>query len=236
MHPPRHRGTHPSDDKLFGERYLQRLEDAAQDLNYLLDRQYGEASASKIVTHRYRLNERQRMALRRVCAAKQDIEKRAATEVPFEELKDKVLWIDGFNLLILMETALGGGLILKGYDTCYRDMSGVYGTYKRVEETQDAIDAIARVLHDTAAAEVNWLLDAPISNSGRLKQLLRDYAEEHDYNWSVETVRNPDRELAAAEGIVVTSDTWILDRAEAWTNLPEVLLEDEVKEANLLVL
>lgn len=236
MHKPRHRGTHPSDDKLFGDRYLPRLEDAAQDLNYLLDRQYGEASASKIVTHRYRLNERQRMALRRICASKQDIDKRAASEVPFEELKDQVLWIDGFNLLILTETALGGGLILKGYDGCYRDMSGIYGTYKRVEETPAAIDAIGRVLHDAAAAEINWLLDAPVSNSGRLKQLLLDYADAQDYDWSVETTPNPDRELAAVEGVVITSDAWVLDRANAWTNLPEVLLDDEVKDANLLVL
>src|SRR6266404_1471952 len=70
----------------------------------------------------------------------------ASTEAPARRTRsglaqkpDPASWpllIDGFNLILTLESALGGGVMLVGRDGCYRDMASVHGTYRRVEETR----------------------------------------------------------------------------------------------------
>src|SRR5262249_11806265 len=79
--------------------------------------------------------------------------------------------VDGFNQLVTIERALAGGAILRGRDSALRDIASVHGTWRRSESTQQAIALVARSL---PASGVAWVLDAPVSNSGRLAQLLRE--------------------------------------------------------------
>ena len=58
------------------------------------------------------------------------------------DLAGQELWIDGFNLLILIESALAGGIILIGRDGCCRDLAGLHGTYRDVAETRTAAELI----------------------------------------------------------------------------------------------
>lgn len=141
------------------------------------------------------------------------------------DLQGATVAIDGFNLLILLEGALSGAYIFKGLDGVYRDISGVHGSYKRVAQSEKAIDLIGQTLADFGVQKVYWYLDKPVSNSGRLKVRLLEKAEEEGYDWEVELVYNPDKSVAEHEGITISADGWVLDESAKWFNLTAVLLE-----------
>jgi nicotinic acid mononucleotide adenylyltransferase len=79
----------------------------------------------------------------------------------------------------------------------------------------EGVLALARL----GVAEARWLLDRPISNSGRLAAKIRDLAEQARWPWSVEVVFNPDAAILAAAAVALTSDSLILDGAAHWANL-----------------
>lgn len=169
------------------------------------------------------------MALSRMCATPAELELRSGKQVAIDQLKGKRVELDGFNLLILLESALSGAYIFKGQDACYRDIGSVHGAYKRVEQTSESALIIGQALQKLAVKEVHWFLDSPVSNSGRLKTFLYELAEEHDFPWSIELVFSPDKELAKSEHIVCSSDAWILNEAKSWFNLGAHIIEGHPK-------
>lgn len=88
-----------------------------------------------------------------------------------------------------------------------------------------AVSQIERVLRKIGAGSIHWYLEAPVSISGRRKTLRREVAIENGYNWTFDLVADPDTHLVEGNGIVITSDSWILDRVKSWMNLRVVVLE-----------
>jgi hypothetical protein len=213
-----HRGPHPADAKLFAAAALPGLREAVADLAWLLGRGYPSTAALKLTGDRYGLTERQRRAVARAACSPGDQARRAAHCVALAKISGAALLIDGFNLLITVEAALSGGVILRGRDDCWRDMSGVHGSYRSVQETDAALALVGQALADWQPASVKWLLDKPVSNSGRLAQRIRELAAANDWAWEVELVFNPDAALKATEAIAVTTDAAILDCAAQWAN------------------
>ncbi|MBG6132039.1 hypothetical protein IWQ47_003219 [Aquimarina sp. EL_43] len=231
----RNRGREASDDRLFGELPMQeKLKAAAKDMLYLLSHGYAEKSSVQLVGNRYTLNARQQRALHGMSCSEQQIAIRNKNRVTSKMLKGQTIAIDGFNLLIILESALSGAYIFKGLDGYYRDVSGVHGTYKRVQKTEEALLVIGNTLDKLGVSRVHWYFDAPVSNSGRLKTTLRELAEQHHFSWTIDLVNNPDKELASSAHIVVSSDAWILDRAQKNTNLAAYLIEHYIQEANIV--
>ncbi|HBL47319.1 MAG TPA: hypothetical protein DDZ90_28430 [Planctomycetaceae bacterium] len=74
-----------------------------------------------------------------------------------------------------------------------------------------------------------WLLDQPVSNSGRLKTMLREISEERGWNWEIELV--PDPVLSRADQIVASADSQILNQAERWFTLARTAIETRVPDA-----
>ncbi|RZK35320.1 MAG: hypothetical protein EOO61_12105 [Hymenobacter sp.] len=75
-----------------------------------------------------------------------------------------------------------------------------------------------------APDSVRWLLDQPISNSGRLAARLRELRPVLVLPWTAEALMNPDSILAETTDVVVTSDSLVLDRAGTWLNLATLAL------------
>jgi hypothetical protein len=148
----------------------------------------------------------------------------------------QVIWIDGFNVLTTLEAALSGGVVLHARDGCYRDMASVHGTYRHVEETMPAIQLLGELLAEKHGGRCVWLLDQPVSNSGRLKTRLLDAARQSGWDWRCELVPNPDPILCRADGVVATSDSWVLDQAPAWLNLAKIAINSRVHDAWILAL
>ncbi|MBF9222605.1 DUF434 domain-containing protein [Hymenobacter ruricola] len=223
----RHRGPHPADAHLFAPKWVPLLQSAVAELSWLLTRGYPPGATLKLVGDRYALTERQRWAVGRAACTEAQLAHRAATQLPPTDLGGRPVSIDGFNLIITLEAALSGGVVLRGRDGALRDLSSIHGTYRAVQETDRAIWLAADALRPLGPGPVRWLLDQPVSNSGRLAARLRELGPALGLPWTAEVVMNPDRELAETTDIVVTADSAVLDRAAAWLNLAALALEPE---------
>ena len=151
---------------------------------------------------------------------------RRAKQVSFDDLRGTTVQIDGFNLLILLESALSGGYVFVGRDGSWKDVASVHGTYKRVAQTEPALLLVGQHLANAGVAKVHWYFDQPVSNSGRLKTQLRELAEQHAWPWTIELVYNPDKAVAEAPGISISSDSWVLDHSERWYDLADAVLRE----------
>jgi hypothetical protein len=230
----RHRGAHPEDKKLFAAAQLPVLRSAVSELSWLLTRNYSLKGALKLVGDRYTLTDRQRLAVARAACSDQSLARRLHSLVSAVAVADEDLIVDGFNLIITVEAALSGGVLLVCGDHCIRDLSSVHGSYRAVDETVQAIELIGEVLAALQPKSVVWLLDRPISNSGRLANRIRQFAREKDWNWSVEVVFNPDAEMAASDRIVISSDSHLLDQGPRWFNLNRALIDQWLAESWLI--
>jgi hypothetical protein len=103
-------------------------------------------------------------------------------------------------------------------------------------ETAPALELIGETLANLNPNEVVWLLDRPVSNSGKLAEAIRDLAQRNEWNWRVDLVQNPDPVLAASGEIISTADSAILDRCKQWFNLARTVVQDHVPNAWLLKL
>ncbi|WP_353777027.1 DUF434 domain-containing protein [Winogradskyella sp. 3972H.M.0a.05] len=228
----RNRGKNSNDDVLFGaEKIQQKLKDAIADMTYLLTRGYAEKSSLQLVGNKHRLNVRQQQAVQGMSASQQQIRQRTTSCVALNNISNQPIAIDGFNLLIILESALSGAYVFRGLDDAYRDLSGVHGTYKRVQQTERALLLVGNILKEN---NVLWVFDKPVSNSGRLKILLREIAKKHGFHWEVILENNPDKFLVNSKSIVVSSDAWILDRAERWLNLGKHIIENHIDTPEII--
>jgi hypothetical protein len=114
-------------------------------------------------------------------------------------------------------------VVLRGADGALRDLAGLRGSYHLVEETDRALDLLGEALRLHAPARAVFFLDAPISNSGRLRARLLETAQRWSVPVEAQLVPDPDRVLAGLED-VVTSDAAILDSAASWVPLTDGLL------------
>ena len=230
-HEDRHRGRQPGDDRLFDASQLPALRAATAELSWLLSRGYTDLSALKLVGDRHELSARQRQAVGRSACADAARDSRQARRLSRAQLGGRALALDGLNCLIIVESALSHGIVLRGRDGAMRDLASVHGTYKQVAETSFGIEMIGRHLHgrremDPAqqVPEVRWYLDRPVANSGRLRALLLEIAERRGWPWTVELVATPDAVLVEQAAVVATSDAWILDHCGRWFDLLGSLL------------
>jgi hypothetical protein len=227
----KHRGAHPADQRLFAAKNFESLRRAVADLSWLLSRGYPPSASLKLVGDHYSLKERQRLAVARAACSDQQRAFREQISLPLESIEGRDLLIDGFNILITVEAALSGGALIKCRDGCIRDLSSVHGSYRAVSETEEAIQLISETLLGVKPASALWLLDQPVSNSGRLAQRIREMAVERNWPWRVEVVMNPDKALLASDQIVLTSDSNILDGVKGWINLNQRLIAQRVPAA-----
>ena len=231
----KHRGRNPEDSDLFSDNHLAALGRAVRDFSWLLSRGYADRSSLKLVGDRYALTARQRTAVMRSTCSADSLERRRGIMVRPADVGEVGVGVDGYNLLITVESGLGGGIVLIGQDGAYRDLASIHGTYRKVEETLPALRLIVDHLAGLPVPRIDWYLDRPVSNSGRLKALLVELLESKlkpsGPVWNIELVDSPDAVLRAYDGVVVTSDSAILDNCRAWMNLSAEVIERDIPSA-----
>lgn len=230
------RGPHPQDLKLFSKIQYSLLKRATTDLSWLLSRDYPKNSSLKMVGDSYALKKRQREAVARCSFSKKQIAKRKRTTVGRAQIKNKKVYIDGFNIITTIEAAIAKGVLLKGRDGVVRDMASVHGNYRILKDTKKALEMLGISLENWGVKEVVWYLDRPVSNSGKLKKLMEEIAENEGYNWTIELVKNPDPVLIRKKQIIITADSGILDNISKWFNITEYVLRRFNLKGNLLKL
>ncbi len=218
------RGYVPSDQKEFNGIQLEHLKEAAKDTRYLLERGYAVKNATTFVGNHYMFSERQRLALARSVSCKEDVEKRKEKLI-VKEAKGMTVHIDGFNTIISLEVALSGSLLFYCCDGTIWDLSGLRGTYRIFDKTEQAVHLILNLLQELEISKAIFYLDAPVSNSGRLKSLILQIADEYDFDVSVEVINDVDRVLEKLPG-VISSDAIILNKCKSWINLVPAIVSE----------
>jgi len=229
-----HRGLAPRDERLFSGRHLPALRAAAGDLCWLLDRGYAARSALELVGNRHNLTSRQRMAISRYACSDEDALRRQHLRVEPERLAGHELWLDGYNVLTILESALAGGIVLSCRDGCCRDIAGIHRRYRKVQETLPVLRLIGEAAAEWGVSVCRWWLDKPVSNSGRLKAAILEAAADAGWKMEVELVFSPDHVLSHTEEIIATSDGIVLDRCRRWVNLAGLLIAQSLPQTRLL--
>ena len=219
------RGRVDSDSHDLSSSALPLLSKAAVEFSFLLDRGYPRDAVATFVGNRYQFTQRQRLVLARAVSGRHARDRRAGKVLPLGMMSGRTVHVDGFNVLITLEVALSGGPVILAEDGTVRDLAGLKGTYHPFEMTPHAIDLVLGALVDNGADRACFLLDAPVSNSGRLCALIEERAERFSPELEVDalTVHDPDTELKGRSD-VITSDSAVLDGCLSWYNLDAMLV------------
>lgn len=225
------RGYVPNDEKEFYGESVQKLYEAAKDLQYLLDRGYRIKGASVFIGNHYMLSERQRLALVRGVSSLEHTKARKQKEVT-GSLSGKNVHIDGLNTIITTEVALSDTVLLKGMDGSIRDLAALRGSYRLIDKTEQAVRLIGKYLEEKQAEKAIFYLDAPVSNSGRLKGHILEWLSDMPFLVDVAVIHAVDTTLETLD-CVMTGDAIILDKCKSWVNGNLWILENLGKSPTL---
>ena len=222
---------HPKDEDLFSGRWIAVLCRAVEELSWLLERGYSDRAALKIVGDRHSLRDRQRKAVQRCAASDSVCVERARKSLAAEEIRGRTLALDGYNVLLTLEAALSGGVLLLARDRNLRDLAAMSAHYRRLLTTEPAITLLVTELERLGCAEVVCFLDRPVSNSGRLKRLIQNVAAGSALPWRIDLTDRTDHLLIHSPHVVASADSAILDGCSRWFNLVRQIVECSIPEA-----
>ena len=212
------------------------LQEAARDFRYLLNRGYPRKASLELVGNRHTLSSDQRHLLHRGVFSDSDARLRTKKKISLRSLRDKPLAIDGYNILITVESALSDRPLISSNDGFIRDISGLSGKFKKTEITDKALHLIVDFLKKTGPRHTLFLFDAPISRSGLLAQKVRKILNDENVSGDARAVRVPEETLIGFNGIVATSDTAIIDRSPEVFDLAGQIIKNRIRPGALLKL
>ncbi len=219
------RGFVPSDEREFGTEVIPKLRKAAEEVLFLLNHGYPVKGATRFVGDHYMFSERQRLALARSVSPEEEIVSRKNREV--NSIEGETICIDGFNVIIGLEIAYSESMLFRCMDGTIRDLAGLRGTYRLIPETDLAIKALLKTLESSKVGKAVIYLDKPVSNSGRLKQKIYEYAEDIDTEIEVIIIDAVDYELKH-KPLIASGDTIILNECDKWFNLVKRVIEENI--------
>ncbi len=222
------RGFVPTDAKEFGtSENLEKLCKSAEEVYFLVNRGYAMKNAITFVGNHHLISERQRTAVARSVSPAESIKIRKSKELSDSDVAGKTLYIDGFNAVITLEIAYSDSMLFKCMDGTIRDIAGLRGTYRLIDKTDMAVNAIAETLTSLGIGKAIFYLDAPVSNSGRLKQKIFEIMKDRPFETEVYTENAVDS-ILESKSCVVTADAVILDRCESWYNLTDTVIKNHI--------
>lgn len=219
------RGFVPSDERDFGNNSQEKLEKAAEEVYFLLNRGFPVTSTTRFIGDHYLLSERQRLALARTVSPSNSISSRKSREVT--DIAGETIYIDGFNVIIGLEIAFSKSMLFRCMDGTIRDLAGLHGTYRLIPETDMAIKSLLAALESLNVKKAVIYLDKPVSNSGRLKQRIFEHAEKVSFELEV-LIEDPVDNLLKSKPLIASGDAIILDECDKWFNLADYVIKDSI--------
>lgn len=200
------------------------MDNAASDIRFLLERGYPQKSAVGFVCDHYRLDVKARYLLSRTVLAREVAERRLAKFLPCEKIEGSSIVIDGYNIIIGMESILEKKAYLCD-DGVIRDIKGAFRSFKVSSNTENVVGLILGFLKEMKPENVVFLLDSQISKSGMLAQRLRKMLGEAGLKGDARTSKHVDYDLKRCGEIVASSDGVIIDEAGRVVNLLRCVIE-----------
>lgn len=205
------------------------LWEAADDFRYLLNRGYPREGSLQLVGNRYNLTQDFRHLLRRGVFPHKVAQLRTRKRTSLKEIRSQGIAIDGYNVLITLESALKEKTILLADDGFIRDISGVSAGYREGPETVEALRLIIDLLHAAGTTEAIFLFDSPISGSGELAARIRGLMRDKGVLGNAMAVKVPERTMEGYEGIIASSDSALIDQTQKVFDLAGYLIRKKLK-------
>lgn len=192
---------------------IERIKEAVTDMRYLLSRGYTRKSAAIFVANRYHLTKDERAILYRAVYDEETVRKHREKLVSPSFVNGKILAIDGFNVLITVESGLKGKVLVECDDGFIRDVSAVFGKYVISDYTFRAIELILDYVSTLNPQRTLFFFDSPVSHSGDLASQVRRYLEKYGVNGDAQAVKQSDIAVLTYGEVIATSDCVIIERA-----------------------
>ena len=209
--------------------------EAAKDLRYLLERGYHRESALRLIVDKYQLSTKQKLLMYRAVYDSSTAAKHKEKIVTADKIKDSNLGVDGYNVMITVESGLRGELLVLCDDGFIRDISAVHGKYRMTSMTEKALSIILNAVQDLKPAETNFFFDAQVSKSGELASQVRRTLKSSGLNGNACAVKRADISTLNFGDIVATSDSVLISKARAIFDLAGEILKKDYS-ATILVL
>ncbi|MCP5104523.1 MAG: DUF434 domain-containing protein, partial [bacterium] len=189
------------------------FKDALRDYLSLIDREYPETPALKLVGDRYRLTGLQRTVLYRGI---RPTEKALVREKKIDgDLKGKTLYMDGYNVIFTVMNYLLGKTVFIGNDGILRDAGETYGKIENERLFYRAVDSLFNLIREGEADPVIMYLDSPVSDSGSHRAILERRMWLSGIDGQVILAKSADTLLKEKSGgIIATSDSEIIDAVD----------------------
>ena len=211
--------------------FYKKLGCAVRDLRYLLDQGYPRDSAVNFVSNHYRFPLDQRHLLVRCVFSKREVAEHRRRTVRASAVRGKRLGVDGYNVLITLETILTGKQIIRCDDGYIRDLRAIFGKYRATPATAHAISALVQTVAKAKPKFVVVYFDKQVSRSGELAAEVRHRLKRAKLEGDSSAVGGVDMKLRAFD-VVASSDRAVIGRAKAVWDLPVELLKR--KKTNLM--
>lgn len=201
----------------------QDMKEAVHDLRYLLNRDYPRDSAVEFVSDHYELELDKRHLLTRCVFSKEEVRSHRLKLVESSEIEGRIVGVDGYNVLITVESILSGDGVIRCDDGIVRDLQAIFGSYKMNELTEEAIKIILKLLDEMNPCEVFLFFDKQVSKSGELAGFTRRELKKQNLSGDAQTVEGVDKTVWEHE-VSASSDRIIIERSERVLDIPMELL------------
>jgi len=191
----------------------EKLAKASVDARYLLSRGYNREAVVRFVGDRYLLSKEERLVIYRGVYDPITALIHRRKRVSRDFIQRKTLAIDGFNVLITVESALSNKPLLLCDDGFIRDISAVHGRHTLSDITLSALTALANHLSKLNPKQVFFFYDSPVSHSGDLAKLTYEILTKYNVACEAKAVKQVDSEVLKSGEIVASSDYAIVSRA-----------------------
>lgn len=145
---------------------------------------------------------------------------RRAKRISLEKLRGRDVAVDGYNVLITVESLLSRAPVYLCDDGFLRDTRGIFRRYRPSPITEEALLEVLSILKVSGVGAALILLDQQISRSGELAAKMREIMGELQVPGSAMTARDVDRRLKNADCPVATGDGAIIDRTIEAVDIP----------------
>jgi len=193
---------------------------AAADMKYLLNRGYNRNTSLNLVVNRYHLDPNERNILRRYVFSEHEIRAHKSKLITPDKIKGNTLVVDGFNVLITVESINENKNLVLGMDSILRDSSGVFSNYRFDSKTKKALKQITDFLKKHNPGKVLFIFDSQISKSGQLAAYVRKKLDEAGVSGDAKTSKNADQQIININEITASSDSHIIESVDEIVDIP----------------
>jgi hypothetical protein len=174
----------------------------------------------RYVCNHHRLDEEQRIVLLRTIVSAETALSRMAKTMPLDRLRNEMVSVDGYNVLITAESLLAGFPVYLCDDGFWRDTRGFFRSFRASQVTICAFCEVLNLLTLAMPSRVEVLLDQQISRSGELARELRRLMAKQNMPGDVTCARDVDHQLKVCGSIVASSDGSVIDAAKGAIDIP----------------